>query len=266
MKTKTQNGMSALAALLVTATSYAGPATPPVVAAGSGGDSALTGSVGLNVVSGYVFRGQVLDRNLAYQPTLSLSTPIDLSFLHVDSAALQLQTTQSLNQNAPLAGWFRSEVDLGVKLTKGLFVITPSYQVFNSPTGKFDSAQGVSVKVGLKECCAYGLNPYGRVFFGTQGNANNGTSPGTSYEFGVAPSFKVGSTTVTVPAAVGFGSGNYYANDQTYGYTTVGVRSSTPIAKNLNLTAGVDYWNTSRALGNGQQNFVTTSVGLNLTF
>jgi len=264
MKTKTNTTMGALAALLVTSTSYAGAPAPAVSTPEAG--LGVTGTAGLSIASGYVFRGQVLSDKVTYSPTLNLSLPVDLSVLGVDSAAVQLQTTQVVTQNAPTAGWFRSETSLGVQLTKGVFVVTPSYQVFNSPNNKFDTAQGVGVKVGVKECCALGLRPYGQAFFGAGGNANNGSSSGSFYEFGVAPSFKVGSTTVSTPAAIGVGAGNYYVGNNTYGYTTVGVRTSTPLTKDLNLTAGVDYWNTPNALGNSQKNNVITSVGVTFSF
>ena len=264
MKTKTKTTIGALAALLVTSTSYAGAPAPAVSAPQAG--LGLTGTAGINIASGYVFRGQVLSDKVTYTPTLNLSLPVDLSFLGADSAAVQLQTTQVVTQNAPTAGWFRTEASVGVQLTKGVFVVTPSYQVFNSPTNKFGTSQGVGVRVGVKECCAYGLNPYGQAFFGTSGNANNGTRSGSFYEFGVAPSFKVGSTTVSTPAALGVGAGNYYAENNSYGYTTVGVQTSTPLAKDLSLNAGVNYWNTPNALGNSQKNNVITSVGLTYSF
>jgi hypothetical protein len=225
----------------------------------------VSGSVGVNAVSGYVFRGQILDSNLAYQPNLTLSLPIDLSFTGVDSSKLQLNTTQSFNQNTPNNGWFRSEVEVGVALTKGVFVVTPSYQYFNSPIGNFSSSQGVGVKVNLKEGTSYGLNPYTKAFFGTKGNANNGTNTGSYYEVGVAPSAKVGTTVFSLPVAVGFGAGNYYAQNAGFGFTTVGLHSVTPITNNLNFTAGVDYWRTNKEI-NTNRDTVSTSVGLSLTF
>lgn len=265
-KKTTHSTCAVVAALFVATTSFAGETVKTTKTPVAPEKALVSGTFGVNAVSGYVFRGQLLESNMAYQPNLTLSVPVDLSVLGFDGAAVQLQTTQSINQNAPNAGWFRSEVDLGLTLTKGAFVFAPSYQVFNSPTNKFETAHGVSLKVAVKGENSYGLSPYVRGFFGVEGNANNGTRPGSFYEVGIAPSYKLGQTTFTVPAAIGVGARGYYANNQTYGYTTVGLHSTTSLTSNLNFVAGLDYWNTDKALGNSKQNTVTTSVGLNLTF
>lgn len=267
MSKKTTHSMCAVvAALVVATTSFAGETVKPTSPIASRGEGTVSGTLSLNAVSGQVFRGQVLDTGMSYQPSLTLSVPVDLSRIGFDGAALQLQTTQSFNQNSPTAGWFRSEVDLGVSLTKGAFVITPSYQFFSSPTSKFESAQGFNIKVGVKEEYTYGLKPYVSGFFGVQGNANNGTKPGSYYETGISPSFKIGQTTVTIPAALGLGSRNYYANNKTTGYGVIGVHSTTPLTQNLNFVAGVDCWHAAKSLGNSNQNNVTTSIGLSYTF
>lgn len=264
MNTNNKNIITSLAtAILLTTTSIAGQPTAPTSTAAS--VPVVNGSLSVNAVSGYVFRGQVLDSNLAYQPNLLLEIPLDLSVLHADQAKLQLNTTQSFNQTSPNKGWFRSELEVGVAITKGIFVVTPSYQYYNSPIGNFSSSQGVGLKVNLKEGSSRGFNPYAKTFVGTNGNANNGTGTGTFYEVGVIPSTKVGSTTFSLPVAAGFGSGNYFAQNAGFGFVTTGLHSSTPITNNLNFNAGVDYWRTDKNLNTGQDT-VSTTVGLSLLF
>ena len=257
---------SLLAASLITTSSvFAGETTKSVSAPSIEGAAIVTGTIGVNVASGYVFRGQLLDSNLAYQPNLSLKVPLNLTSFGIDNSAIEFTTLQSLNQNAPLAGWYRSESVVGVSLAKGAFVVTPSYEFYNSPTSKFESSQGVGLKLSFKEGALWNLNPYVKGYFGVQGNANNGTKPGCFYEGGIRPSFLAGKTTVSIPVSLGFGTRNYYANNSTYGYVTTGIHTSTPITSNMNFLASVDYWNTGQSV-NSKTNTITTSLGLNFTF
>jgi hypothetical protein len=261
-KTKTKTKLCAVLAALVTTTAFAGQpvkAQPTTSVA-----SKLNGELGVSFVSGYAFRGQLLDANPALQLSLGASVPFDVSGIGLDGGSVQFKSTQLFSQSVQKAGWFRSEVDLGISLTKGLFTVTPSYQFFNSPTGRFDSAHGFNLLVSAKD--PIGLNPYVNGFFGVQGNANNGTSTGAYYEFGINPILNLGKVSVGLPAAIGVGSKNYYKNNDSYGYTTVGVTASYPILDNLNANASVRYLNTSNSLNGNKENIITTSVGLGLTF
>jgi hypothetical protein len=274
MKNKTTYSMCAavIALTLTTVSSFAGESVKSSKSGlvSQGSSSGVSGELGFDVIAGYMFRGSLLDTNLAYQPSLSLSIPFDASGVGAESAALQFATTQAFNQSGANQGWFRSEVDIGVSFSRAGFTLTPSYQLFNSPSGQFQSAQGVNVKLEFDDSTLTGLpalKPYASVFKGTQGNAANGTDTGLYYEIGVAPSTKIGSTTFSLPVAAGFGARNYYAQDQRHGFTSVGLTASTPITKNLNFNAAVKYWNTTAALNNrDSKDMICTSVGLALTF
>jgi hypothetical protein len=276
MKNKTTYSMCAavIALVLSTVSSFAGETVKPskktIPGLTSAGTSGISGELGVDIISGYMFRGSLLDSNLAYQPSLSLSIPFDASGLGAESAALQFNTSQAFNQNGSNNGWFRSEVDIGVSVKRAGFTLTPSYQLFNSPTSQFQSAQGVNVKLEFDDSTLTklpALKPYVSVFKGTQGNAANGTDTGLYYEVGVAPSTKIGTTTFALPVAAGFGARNYYAQDQRHGFTSVGLTATTPITQNLNFNAGVKYWSTTGALNTGDsKDMVCTSVGLALTF
>ena len=281
MKTKTTySTCAAVVALLIsTASAFAGDSSKtaqcrlnckPSAAVSSGSGSAvLQGELGVDVVSGYMFRGTLLDSNLSYQPSLTLSVPISLPGL--DKAAVRLNTIQAFNQNSPNAGWFRSEVDIGFALSKAGLTVAPSYQLFSSPTSRFQSAQGFNVRVEYDDSTLTGfkvaLKPYVSGFYGTEGNAANGTKPGSYYEVGVAPTAKVGTTTFSVPFAAGFGTRGYYANNQSHGFTSVGLTASTPITQNLSFNAALRYWQTAANLNaNDPKSMVCTSVGLALAF
>lgn len=254
------------ALILATASAFGGESVKAKIQTPETEPSLVSGSLGLNVVSGQVFRGIVLDSNLSYQPSLKLSVPINVKALGLDTGALRLSTTQFINQNSPTAGWFRSEVDLGIALTKGPVTLIPSYQLFSSPTSKFNSSQGINLRVELDDSfTGLPLKPYASAFFGTEGNSGTGPKPGSYYELGVAPSFKVGTSTFSVPAAIGYGDRGYYTKDHSLAFTTVGLTSVTPITESVSFKAGVQYWNTS-VNGKDQQSYVSTSVGLGLSF
>lgn len=262
MSTKTKTTVCAAFAALVTTAAFAGQTAK--VEAKSSVSSKLTGEVSAEFVSGYAFRGQLLDANPALQLSLGASVPFDVSAIGLDGGSVNFKTTQLFSQNVPKAGWYRSEAQVGISLTKGMFTVSPSYQFFNSPTGRFDAAHGFNLLVSAKD--PFNINPFVNGFFGVQGNANDGTSTGAYYEFGVAPSFALGKLSVGVPASVGFGTKGYYNNDQSYGFTSVGVTTSYPIYGNVSVNAGVRYLNTNNTLNQGRKDIFTSTVGLGLTF
>lgn len=266
-KTKTTHSMWAAVAVLATTTvsSFAG-STVKDEASKKQPLAAVSGQLSLDAVSGYMFRGQLLDSNMAYQPSLNLSVPFDVSGLGLDGGSVQFSTLQSINQNGPTSGWFRSEVTVGVALTKGLVTVTPAYQFFSSPTNKFAQSQGFNLRVDLDDSKWLNVKPYASAFAGIQGNSSTGDRPGFYYEAGISPSRKIQSTTISLPVNVGFGSGGYFAGDESYGFTSVGLTSVTPITPNLDFNAGVRYWHTSDAMNNGKNSVLCTSVGLSLNF
>lgn len=274
MKNKYIKNMCAVAvALTVTATSFAGESTKVIKPSSTGFSEKVSelfsGKLSVDVVNAYVFRGVLQDKNMAVQPTLTLGAPVELG-LGLDASMIKFTTLQSLHQSAPVDGWMRSNVDVGIALTKGDFTITPSYQFFNSPNSSFETGQGVNVRVDYADRGVFGLpalNPYANAFFTTNGRVGNGSRGGSYYEVGIAPATMIGSTKVSLPVAMGVGARGYYANNDTYGYTSVGLQSLTPLAERVDLRAGVTYINTSRGLnGPSDQNIWSTSVGLGVSF
>ena len=274
MKNKYIKNMCAVAvALTVTATSFAGESTKALKPGSLGfsekASELISGKLSVDVVNAYVFRGVLQDKNMAVQPTLTLGAPVELG-LGLDASMVKFTTMQSFHQSAPVEGWMRSNVDLGISLTKGDFTVTPSYQFFNSPNASFTAGQGINVRVDYADKGLFGLpalNPYANAFFTTSGRVGNGPRGGNYYEVGIAPSTKVGATTVSLPVALGLGSRGYYASNDNYGYTSVGLQSLTPLAERVDLRAGVTYTNSSNGInGPSNQNIWTTSVGLGVSF
>ena len=273
MKNKYIKTMCAVAvALTVTATSFAGESTKavkPTSKLATPVTSVASGKLSVDVVNAYVFRGVLQDKNTALQPMLTIGAPVELG-LGLDASMLKVTTLQSFHLSNAVEGWMRSNVDIGIALTKGDFTLTPSYQFFNSPNSSFEAGQGVNVRLDYADKGVFGLpalNPYANAFFTTNGRVGNGDRGGSYYEVGIAPATTVGITKVSLPVALGLGARGYYANNDTYGYTSVGLQTLTPLAERVDLRAGVTYTNTSRGInGPSDQNIWSSSVGLGVSF
>lgn len=266
--TKTQT--YAVAALIAAAfTAQAGttskapttPSTPPTA------QTALEGSFGVDVTTGYTFKGVRVDTKPSTQPYLNLSLPLTVGAYGIDSASVNVATRQFSNPNAVVNDWYRSEISAGVTLNSGSFSVTPSFHQVNSPNSKVGSSQAVDLTVGYRGLL--GLNPHASVYQGLNGTPGGGSDSGTAYEVGVTPSVtvsKVYNTTFALPVNVGYGANNFYANDQKFGYTSAGLSTKTPLLKNVFLNTGVTYYNTKDTLNPGNKDHWTAKAGLGVEF
>jgi len=261
MKQNTKTSVIAVVAALTTSfTALAGAPVKDVVSKPEA-SSVFEAKINADVVTNYTYRGVLLDSNPVFQPGLSVTVPLSLSF--VDSAKLVAQTTQTFGTKTPNNNWYRSDSQFGVSLTQGKFTLTPTYVVINSPHGTFKSSQGVNVSLEYKD--ELGVNPHGAVFVGTEGKSGNGTSSGNYYEVGIEPSKKVGNVTVSVPVNVGFGASNYYKNNQSYGYTSAGAKLQYALTTRASLYTSATFYNTSSNLNEKTHNWSTTT-GLSYAF
>lgn len=228
----------------------------------------LKGGFGVDVVSGYTYKGIRIDATPSVQPYLNLRVPFDLNTSLVNSSALFLTGRQFTALNSIKNDWYRSEVTAGVDLTSGSFTLTPAWHAVNSPNGQGGQFQAASVTLNYDDSQslgAFALNPRASVFYNFNGVAANNQSNGLSYELGVAPGFNLSTTRVTLPVTVGLGSNNFYITDQRYGYTAFGVASKTPLLKNVFLNTSVTYFSTKNAL-NTNNNHWQVGTGIGVTF
>jgi hypothetical protein len=224
----------------------------------------VEGSFGVDVATGYTFKGVHLDSKVSTQPYLNLRVPLTVSAYGVDTASVNLATRQFSNPNAIVNNWYRSETTGGITFNSGSFTVTPTYHLTSSPNSAEGSHQAVDLTVGYVGLL--GLNPHVTAYKGLAGTPGSGTGLGAYYEVGVAPATTLATTTVTLPINVGYGTSNLYPQNQKYGYTSVGVATKTPLLKNVSLNTGVTYFNTKEALNPGNANHWVGSAGVELEF
>jgi hypothetical protein len=231
--------------------------------------SSLRGGFGVDVSSGFVSKGVLLDTNLSSQPYLTLGLPLEVGAYGIDTASVNFSTRQSTNPNAINNNWYRSETSTGITFNSGSFSVTPSYQFVNAPNSAQKEYQEASLTLTYKDTGFLGLpalNPSATVTRGTKGLVSNGTSAGTYYELGITPSVQVSTTTVGLPVRVGVGAGNLYTNNQDYGFTSVGLTTKTPLLKNVFLNSGITYFNTEKNVNQDKNSFWLVSGGLGVEF
>lgn len=218
----------------------------------------LTGSLEVNAVSNYTFRGQVLDSNPVFAPKLNLALPL------FDGGTLQASAEQLVGTKG--STYSRTQYDAGLALTVGKVTLTPGFQIVAFPERTSNTAQYVTGRVSVNDAgvLPVTLNPF--VSFA------KGVDPkgGCWYEAGVAPGKNLGKLEVTVPVAVGASSNNYYTtatnNGLKYNYASAGLAGVYHVTDNLSLKAAVTGYTTDSALANTSKNFVSTNVGVSVSF
>lgn len=230
---------------------------------------AFQGGASVGYESAFVFRGLKLDNNPVFRGGLNGKVVVAENVFGLDKVSVYGGLVQTLNTEQPNASWYRSDVELGFVLQKGDFSLVPTYQVVNSPNGAFKSAQGINVSLAFddsKYLGALALNPKGSVYFGLDGNLGGGTGKGgQQYELSVEPSYSYAGIKFSAPIAVGFGSGNYYAANSQYGYTSVGVAAETKITTNLSVKTGINHFSTSSKI-NADSSFWQSTVSVGYQF
>lgn len=257
--TKTKHTIvAALIAAAFTSGALAGSATSPV-----GPDislvpkSDLTGSLEVKAVSNYTFRGQVLDSNPVFAPKLDLTYPL------FEGGTLQASAEQLIGTKG--STYSRSQYDAGLALTVGKFVVTPGFQIVAFPGRDSNTAQYVTGRVSLNDAglLPVTLNPYVSYAKGVDPKG------GSWYEAGVAPGKNLGKLELTLPVAVGSSSNGYYGGvnrDLQYAYTSVGVAGTYRVTPRLAVRGSVTGYATDAVLANASNNFVSTNVGLVVSF
>jgi hypothetical protein len=168
---------------------------------------------------------------------------------------------------------FYAAVSLG--FARGL-TVTPTFTAYTSPNSSFGTVQELSVKVAH----ANKFSPYGLVAFELKGQADGGGDKGSYAEFGVAPSWALGSTplTLAVPVKVGLSLKDYYeldGVDNKFGYVDAGLLLTVPFTGvpsqygTWNVHAGVDFFgfgDTTKYFNNGDAGQVVVSGGIGLSY
>ena len=263
MNNTTKNSMCVVATALVTvATSFAGTSNAPATTSESNYTLNINGSYGVDITSGHVYRGVLLDSNPVIQPYLAVNIPTGL-----ENVMLKMSTLETFGTKSPLTGFARTENSIGLDIKTGQFTVSPSFQTVYSPASKYQSSEGINVTVKYDDSKLLGpfaLNPHVSTFVTTNGTNGNGLG-GQYREVGVEPSYEYLKTLFSVPVNVGFGKNNYYKNDVSHGYTSLGLAAERDLAPNVSLRVGVTYYDTSAAV-NGKNTQWSTTAGVRVSF
>lgn len=254
-----------LAALLATSVAtFAGTTTKNTKPLEKEVDPVITGAVGFEVSSGYINRGRVFDTSSVFQPFAAVILPTKLELGGVKVAVIG-STKQNLHSDHTSRTWSRSEVNLGLSFNKDRFTFTSTYEYVDSHNDWFKETQGVNLTLSFDDVglTPVALKPYARTYIGTK---RVGLPTANYYEVGIAPSFAVYNTEVSFPVTAGFGDRNFYKGGEKYGYTSVGVSTSTPLTNSVSLIAGATYFSTNENINTKNDNLWLTSAGIVVKF
>lgn len=229
-------------------------------------EPSVSGSVGVSVATGYIDKGREYDTHPVVQPWLNLAIPTTVEFMGTQSTIV-LSTKQNVHTESPKADWWRSEVNAGLLMKRGRVSFLPSYELVTSPNHKFSKTESLNLCLGFDDTrlTPFALNPHVKTSISLKKNGLENTG-GAYYEVGIAPSVKVQTTKVTFPINLGVGANNFYAQNEHYGYTSVGVNTDTPLVKNVSLVTASTYVNTNEYSNNGKTSLWLTSAGISVKF
>ena len=269
-------------ALAILLTLTAGPAaaqTPPDPNAG-----AITLTSAVDFPSVYFFRGIRQESNPKL--TTFAAGDVGISLFSGDgglkSAGINVGVWNSLHTGTAGTDTDKSshyEEDFYASLALGFgrgITVTPTFTVYTSPNTSFGTVQELSFKVAHASKFA----PYGLVAMELKGQADAGEKKGTYGEFGVAPSWTLGGTPVTlaVPVKVGLSLKDYYETsgvDNKFGYVDAGVLLTVPFTGipsqygTWNVHGGVNvlgFGDTTKAFNNGDAGQVVVSGGIGMSY
>jgi hypothetical protein len=250
--------VAALIAAAFTSGALAGSTDKPISSnVSTTAKSDLTGSLEVKAVSNYVFRGQVLDSNPTFAPQLNIAYTL------FDGGTWQTSVEQLIGTQG--STYFRTQYNTGLALSLGRFVVTPGFQVVAFPNRDGATTQSITARVAFNDAglLPFALNP--SVSFQKDVDPQGGSW----YEAGIAPGKNLGKLEVTVPVAVGASSNSYYTysnRDLQYAYASVGVAGVYHVTDRLSLKGSVTGYTTDTKLANASTNFVSTNVGVAVSF
>ncbi|HYO08870.1 MAG TPA: hypothetical protein VER17_07835 [Tepidisphaeraceae bacterium] len=214
------------------------------------------GLVGVDFPTHYISRGLVLeDQGFIAQPYAELDFTLYegegalskvVGFVGIWNSLHSQHTDAGLASGTPGVSttdiWYEFDwyVGFSIDLAKN-FNLNLSYWEFVSPNDGFGTSKNYQAKVSFNDTDLWGgggfaLKPYGLVFIETDGKAGSGSDEGIYVELGVEPTIytfgKEGTypLALSVPARVGLGFSDFYEDDEVFGFATVGLKASVPLA------------------------------------
>jgi hypothetical protein len=269
----------ALAILLALTAGSAAAQTPPDPNAG-----AITLTTAVDFPSVYFFRGirQESDPKLTTFAVGDVGISLFSGDGGLKSAAINVGVWNSLHtgtsgSNADKSSHYEEDFYASLALGFGRGItVTPTFTAYTSPNSSFGTVQELSFKVAHASKFA----PYGLVAVELKGQADGGEKKGTYSEFGVAPSWALGGSAVTmaIPVKVGLSLKDYYeleGSDNKFGYVDAGVLFTVPFTSipsqygTWNVHGGLNFLgfgDTTKTFNNGDAGQVVVSGGIGLSY
>lgn len=158
---------------------------------------------------------------------------------------------------------------------RGISVGT-TFTAYTSPNQIFNTVQ----ELGFKVASASKFAPYGLVAFELSGQADGGAKEGTYAEFGVAPSWALAGSPVslTIPVKIGLSLKDYYEGpfgDEKFGYLDGGALLTVPLSGiptqfgSWNLHGGVNFMRfgeTTKLANKGDAGQVVVTGGIGMSY
>ncbi len=201
-------------------------------------ESCISGDLGIDVYSQYVFHGLVLENQGAIlQPYANFYFKAYEGDGFINQVDLVLGVWNSFHSNHPSTAttrsWYEFDFVAGVAINFAKnFTFSPSYVAYTSPGDYFSTAHVLQVRLAYNDSDllgAFALNPYVMAEIELDGKAGNGDDEGVYYEVGISPGTTLGPVSVSFPIKAGFGSSDYYADNAGYGFFSAGVALEYPL-------------------------------------
>jgi hypothetical protein len=237
--TKLQSALSIAAALALGSHAFAGT----TVASGKAvktvqevaKESCITGDIGFDITNAYYFHGiRQEDSGFIIQPYADLYFKVYQGSGFLTSLSVDLGIWNSFHSNRGVASstsnWYEFDFSAGLTATLAeKWTVGAAFKYYGSPGDYFDNAYTVAFKLGYDDkdlLGAFSMQPYVIVEWELDGKSANGSDTGVYYEIGLTPNVDVGPVNFALPLRAGFGSSDYYAGDEAFGYASAGLTAT----------------------------------------
>lgn len=236
--TKLQSALTIAAALVLGSQAYAGTESSGKevkTIKEAAKESCITGDLGFDMTNAYFFHGiRQEDNGFIIQPYADLYFKVYKGSDFLTALSVDLGIWNSFHSHrgvsSTTSNWYEFDFSAGVTATLAeKWSLSTAFKSYTSPGDYFGTSYALSVKLGYDDkdlLGAFSLQPYVLAEFELDGKSGNGTDEGVYYEVGVTPNTNIGPVNFALPLRAGFGSNDYYAGNQGFGYFSAGVTAT----------------------------------------
>ena len=236
--TKLQSALSLAAAIALGSQAYAGVSAPGKAVKTVqevAKESCISGDIGFDVTNAYYFHGiRQEDNGFIIQPYADLYFKIYEGTGFLTSLSVDLGIWNSFHSDRGVASstsnWYEFDFSAGLTATLAeKWTFGAAFKYYGSPGDYFGNAYTVAFKLGYDDkdlLGAFSMQPYVIVEWELDGKSANGSDTGVYYEVGLTPNVDLGPVNLALPLRAGFGSSDYYAGDEGFGYASAGVTAT----------------------------------------